>query len=795
MYAQIILPVAVRGVFTYRIPDDLIPSIATGSLVVVQFAARRHYIGCVYSLAEESSVENTKEVLEVLEDIQPLDPIVLKIWKWISDYYLCSEGEVLHAGLPAGLKLDHNLWVDKGSLFEEIDDQRLSLLFPDEGMPMQELMERIGGDFKMSRFRSWLDNEYLILRDSWSQRGRKLGEKAIRRRADEEGLHEFLSKSSAPRQKELLLHFLELEIDRPYVLRKELCPRPFSSTLLKAVLDKGILEEYLLDPLETDAVFNAGLHDLSPEQNQALESIQSSFDKDKPVLLYGVTSSGKTEIYTHLIHETLQKGQQAIFLLPEIALTTQMIRRLQAFFGQEVLVYHSMMPDKKRTEVWKRVNRGDPVLVLAARSGLLLPFSKLGLLVVDEEHEVTYKQQDPAPRYNARDTALYSAMQHGASIVMGSATPSLESLENVSQGRFDMVKLTKRYGNFSLPEIQLSNTSKLKDEDEQVGPELIKAIEETLERDEQVILFQNRRGFSPYVICNSCGEVPGCPNCDISLSYHKYGNWLRCHYCGHKEVFEPDCKVCRLGQKQVQGVGTQRLEEKLKTLFPDVGIERLDLDSSRSREKLQRLIDRFEKRQTKILIGTQMVTKGLDFQNVGLVGVISADGLLSYPDFRTGERCFQLIAQVSGRAGRGIEGGKVLIQSRNTTLDILKDLRDYSYEAIYDRERFYRKSFDYPPFSRVIKILLAHSGREEVQEAARTMSKVLTRLFGRKVLGPEQPPVGRLKNKYLQQFLIKLPREGSPVRHKQALVDNLEALQKQRWLKGVRIIIDVDPVQ
>lgn len=795
-YAQLILPLAVQGPFTYRIPPYLQGKVQVGSLVVVQFAKRRHYVGLVIALQEECNWEEVKDLIELIDDLPTVPPSASDFWNWMAAYYMCTPGEVLNAALPSGLKLDHKLWVTEGPEFHEAEDLPMALqLLPEGGITLDEMMTRLGDDFRMNHLNHWVREGILELRDAWSKRKHALGEKIIVRATDEAGLHDFLNTSSAPRQKELLLYFLQLEESQDFVRRKDLSPQPFSSTLLKAVLDKGVLMERLLDPQELPPLAEVGLQALSPDQQEALISIQQGFDQKKACLLYGVTSSGKTEIYTHLIQEALQQGKQALFLLPEIALTTQMIMRMQTCFGNRVLTYHSKMPDQQRVAVWKRIARGDEVLVLGARSALLLPFRQLDLLVVDEEHEPTYKQQDPAPRYHARDAAIYFGQQFHCKVLLGSATPSVESMENAEQGRFHLVRLHKRFGDHPLPKIQLVNTAGLKDGDEGLSTTLIASIRSQLNNGRQVILFQNRRGFSPYVICEECGTVPGCPNCDISLSYHRFGHQLRCHYCGHREAFPEQCKSCRNGKLAVQGIGTQRLEAHLKELFPKVGIERLDVDSTKGRDQMQQLIDRFEGGQTQILIGTQMVTKGLDFRNVGLVGVISADSLLSIPDFRTFERCYQLIAQVAGRAGRGPGGGEVLIQSKNTSLDILKNLRDYEYDSIYDRERFIRQHYHYPPFTRLLRLVLAHGKKEQVEAAARHLTPSFQKAYGQMVLGPEAPPVSRLKNRYLQQFLIKIPKTHHPNTYKKALLETLEHFKDQAWMKGVRILIDVDPMQ
>lgn len=791
---DLVIPLAVSGRFTYAVPPELEGLAERGKLVVVQFSARRHYVGLILEKKADSQGKDLKSVIEVLKEFPPIDESVLRFWEWISEYYLCEWGEVLTAALPAGIKLDHQLWVDCGDKIDDEDSPSLLRQLPDDGWQIEELSKRMGADFRPSTVQKWVRAGYIILRDNWEKKHKRPGLKALRFGCSEDEIEAFLRRSSAPRQKELVLHLWEqLDLNKA-VLRSSVSPRPFSSAILKGLIDKGVVEEYLLDPEVAGELDKASLQPLTPVQEAAYVEILDGFERNKPVLLYGVTSSGKTEIYTHLILKQLKEKKQALFLLPEIALTTQMIERMRRAFGQQVLVYHSKMPESRRSEVWQRVLRGDPVVIVGARSALLLPFKRLGIVVVDEEHEPSYKQQDPAPRYQARDAAIYLSHITQAKVILGSATPSLESISNSQNGRFHKVELLKRFGDRPLPQLRLLPINQLQGHQQGIGNELENAIERNLHGGRQVILFQNRRGFAPYIICEDCGHIPQCPNCDISLSFHQYGQQLRCHYCGHKQKYLAHCAKCHSSKVHQQGIGTQRLEERLKSLFPNVGIERLDTDSARGRQRLQRLIDDFESGKTKILIGTQMVTKGLDFRNVGLVGIVSADDLLSFPDFRNTERAYQLIAQVAGRAGRGAEEGQVLIQARNTKHPLLKDLRDHAYARICEREIYQRQAYAYPPFTRLIRILLAHKDRDAVFHAARKMNGILRPVFGNSLLGPEQPGVARLKNRFLQQFMLKMPREYGNRQTKDVLRKCLQEFEKHSVSKGIRVVLDVDPM-
>ncbi len=795
MYAEVILPLYLSTPLSYSIPEELEELVQLGSLVVVQVGKRKYYTGIVFSLSQNKPSFETKCIQEVLDEFAPVPSKIIDFWLWISRYYFCFPSEVATAALPAGLKLDNTLIIRRGTEFDAFQES-LPLL-PEEGIPMADWVSSFGESFSMKKLQALVQKSIIQLLDKWDRKGRQIGIPVLRIPANkgEESLIHFLDNSRAPKQKELLLSFLTQAEGREWVEKKKLVPALYSSTLLKSLVDKGLLEEQILDPSISAKRSGNPLYALTDDQQKALLDIQGYFEQKKPVLLQGVTSSGKTEIYSYLIQSVLEKKGQALFLMPEIALTTQMILRMQRHFGEEVLVYHSQLNDYRRTEAWKHIAEGRSVLVLGARSALLLPFKNLQLILVDEEHEPSYKQQDPAPRYHARDAAVYLARSLQIPVLLGSATPSLELYASATEGKFGWVKLLKRYNDRPMPSIELLDIRKVQAEDEGISAVLIEEMRNTLKRGEQIILFQNRRGFSPYVVCSDCGHTAECHQCDIGLSYHKYNHSLKCHYCGYHEAYSGHCQACQSSNITIEGLGTQRIEQRIQELFPGVGVDRMDVDSTRNKNSLQNIFDRFEKQESSILIGTQMVTKGLDFKNVGLVGVISADSLLSFPDFRNHERTYQLIAQVAGRAGRGEAAGKVLVQTKNKTHELLKNLRDYNFESIYQRELWQRRTFSYPPFSRLLRITLGHKELPRVQKCSRELGIQLLHRFGAIVLGPEEPSVGRLKNQYLRQFLLKIPIDHNPSNYKKALHLLFSDDKNASFLKGIRIIVDVDPIQ
>lgn len=795
MYAEVILPLYLSTPLSYSVPEELEDSLHMGSLVVVQVGKRKYYTGIVLSLSTDKPEFETKFIQEVLDEFEPIPSKILDFWLWISRYYYCFPSEVATAALPAGLKLDTTLLIGRGMEYEQFEEALPPL--PLQGIPLSDWVSSFGSSFSMKKLQELVRKGAIQLLDKWDRKGRQIGISVLRipENKGEESLIHFLDNSRAPKQKELLLSFLSLAEGAEWVEKNRLVPSLYSSNLLKSLIDKGLLEECIIDPSLTTKNSGNPLYALTEDQQKAITEIRAYFKQKKPVLLQGVTSSGKTEIYSYLIEEVLENKGQALFLMPEIALTTQMILRMQRHFGEQVLVYHSQLNDYRRTEAWKHIAEGRSVLVLGARSALLLPFKNLQLILVDEEHEPSYKQQDPAPRYHARDSAVFLARSLEIPILLGSATPSLELYASAKERKFGWVKLLKRFNDRPMPSIELVDTRKLQSEEEGLSEALISEMRLTLERGEQIILFQNRRGFSPFVVCSDCGHTAQCHQCDIGLSYHKYNHSLKCHYCGYREAYSGRCQSCKSLNISIEGLGTQRIEQRIQELFPTIGIDRMDVDSTRNKNSLQKIFDRFEKQESRILIGTQMVTKGLDFKNVGLVGVISADSLLSFPDFRNHERTYQLIAQVAGRAGRGMAPGKVLVQTKNKTHELLKNLRDYNFESIYQRELWQRRTFSYPPFSRLIRITLGHKEVAKVQKSSRELGIQLLHRFGQIVLGPEEPSVGRLKNQYLRQFLLKIPMEHNPSDYKKVLNSLFLDEKNASFLKGIRIIVDVDPIQ
>ena len=535
--------------------------------------------------------------------------------------------------------------------------------------------------------------------------------------------------------------------------------------------------------------------EFSEHQNAAYQEIRRQWEHSQTVLVHGVTSSGKTMVYIKLIEDMLRQGSQVLYLLPEIALTAQIVRRLQKHFGDQIGIYHSRFSNNERVEIWNKVKSGEYKIVLGARSSLLLPFRNLGLVIVDEEHDTSYKQQDPAPRYQARDTALYYARLFGAKVVLGSATPSVESYYNALAGKYGLVELTERYGGMKLPEIEFVNMKRIRKRSPDtvatyLSEELTAAITAVLAEDKQVILFQNRRGFAPMMCCAVCGWVPHCSNCDVSLTYHKYNHRLHCHYCGNQYPVPTSCPACGSLHIVNRSFGTERIEDDLETIFPKARIARMDLDSVRNKDAHQKLITLFEERRIDILVGTQMVVKGLDFDQVKLVGILSADNLLSYPDFRVNERAFQLMEQVSGRAGRRDEQGRVVIQALNTAHPVLELVRMHDYRGFYLGEIAERERFSYPPFCRLVRLLLKHKSQEEVRAAAETLAEWLRPLFGDALLGPSAPAVGRIRNYYLMEMMIKLPRGSA--RAKALIREQLNRLQAQPQYRRVFVVADVD---
>lgn len=820
LFVNVLLPLPVPGYFTYRVPFDLNESVAVGKRVVVQFGKKKVYTALIQSISEKAPAVETKYILGVL-DLHPVAcEYQFRLWEWIAGYYCCTVGEVMNAALPSALKLasESKIRIVPGVELSE------KILSEKEYYLLRALKEN--GALSISDASRFADLVKIIpLIHNLIEKGYIVTEEEIRERftpktlsfiklTDAYGSEEQLQllydklERKAPKQLDLLIEYMQLSkimTDNPIeVSRKELFARiADADAKFKALAKKGVFEEY--DKEISRLNYRQATHlaesiELTPEQLRAMQEITDSFATKNVTLLHGITSSGKTEIYIKLIRQTLDEGKQVLYLLPEIALTNQIINRLQKYFGYEVGVYHSKYNENERVEIWQHVagtGKQSFNVLLGARSALFLPFKNIGLIIIDEEHDASYKQYDPAPRYNARDTAIFLASMHGAKVLLGSATPAIESFYNARQGKYGLSTLSERFGGLLLPQVKLVN---LKDEHRMKTMQsvfssvLIREIEAALASNEQVILFQNRRGFSLHIDCDNCNWIPHCVQCDVSLVYHKNQNLLRCHYCGYTTRIPEKCPDCGHTHLVMKGFGTEKIEEELSLIFPKAKIARMDLDTTRSRFAHQKLIAAFEERKIDILVGTQMVTKGLDFDHVSLVGILNADSLLSFPDFRAFERGFQLMAQVAGRAGRKNRQGTVLIQAFNPSHPILGMVLEHNYGAMYHSQLTERERFNYPPFCRIVQLSVRHVDANLINRAADELAKSLRALFGKRVLGPEYPMVSRIRNQYLKNILIKFEK-GIPLpKAKQEIRNAIVKLNAHPEFKPVRVVIDVDPM-
>ena len=813
-YAEVILPVPVPGTFTYAVPEQFQDRLETGVRVWVPFGKKK-YSGIVYRLAENPPHGfEVKEIESLLETFPVVASSQIKFWEWLAGYYLCHLGEVYNAALPSGLKLESETWIRVLREFLHSDHltEEEEILFntvKSAGEVRQKDYKKTATlRKKLKVLQSLVDKGVLVTEERSVQKFRpKTVEFVSVPGIDDDALTDTLDRlNKAPKQQQLLLSILNAMHGEDEV-RKELSKpairklKGFSDNSLRSLKEKGIITTVTK---EVSRLYheNGNLmppKPLSAAQQDALDLIRSLFKEKEAVLLQGVTSSGKTEIYFHLIQEQLEQGKQVLYLMPEIALTTQIISRLRETFGGSVGIYHSRYSDAERVETYLELlnkDDGEIKIVLGARSAIFLPFTHLGLIIVDEEHENTYKQYDPSPRYQARDAALVLARIHGARVLHGTATPSLESYYNAHTGKYGLVRLEERYTKVGMPEIRVANLT------EQYRKKLMKShfssvlmeeIQNSLENNQQIILFQNRRGFSLYLECESCGWIPRCRACDVSLTYHKSNNRLVCHYCGYSTHLPAVCPDCNQPALKTKGFGTEKVEDEIGILFPEARIKRFDLDTARTRKQYEQIIADFESGAIDILIGTQIISKGMDFENVNLVGILNADNLLNFPDFRAQERSFQLIAQVSGRAGRREKRGRVIIQSFDPANEVIKYIRNNDFEAVYRTLLMERKEFRYPPYYRLIRISFRHRKSGSLVHGSDQVINQLRQLGGMEILGPQSPIVSRIKNMLLRDALIKIPRSAnlSGTKNKiRAIVDDTLA---GRRFPGLQIVIDVDP--
>jgi len=812
-YINVILPIPLEKEFTYSITKAEASFLKPGMRVSVPFGKTKIYTALVVTIHQQApEVYEPKEIENILDESPLVTSIQLQLWNWMASYYLCTKGEVLQAAFPGAFLLQSETIIVKNdkAVIDEMalkDDEFLvyEALQYQSVLKIQELMGIVDRKNVLPILKRLLDKEVIIVQEKlYEQYKPKLISyiKFSEDYAGDEALREVLAQlNSAPKQKEVVLKLFALQAKSPKKIKKKelVAAAGTSSAVVKALLDKGILESYQLqmDRVQYDGTAPVASKVLNAAQQQAVVEIEEVFVQKSVCLLHGVTSSGKTEVYVNLIEKALAHGKQVLYLLPEIALTAQLIGRLQQYFGDQVAVYHSRYSVNERVEVWHHVLRGSPKarLIVGARSAIFLPFQALGLIVVDEEHESTFKQFDPAPRYHARDTAIVLATFFKAKLLLGSATPSLESHYNTIQGKYGLVTMTERFGEVMMPAIALVDIKTKHRKKLMKGhfsDSLLEAIKEALQKKEQVILFQNRRGYAPITECVTCGHSPQCPNCDVSLTYHQYKNQLRCHYCGHTIPKLKVCRACGSTDLNNKGFGTEQIEDELKLLFPDHQIGRMDQDTTRGKHGHEKIITAFEQGELDILVGTQMLSKGLDFRNVSLVGVMNADSLLNFPDFRAHERSFQLLQQVAGRAGRTKKRGKVLIQTYDPYHQILQQVSVNNYSGMAVDQLEERRHYKYPPFYRLIKFTFRHKDYNRVNAAAAWYGLSLRAIFKENVLGPEFPPISRIRNQYNKNVILKIPQQQSLSKTKMAIRKISKTFASIKDFSGVRIVINVD---
>lgn len=816
-YADVIIPLNVNQVFTYSIPESLKNQLKVGCRVVVNFGMQHYYSAIVLAIHDNKPDFELKNIEYIIDNEPIVNEKILGFWQWMASYYMCSLGDIMNAALPAALRLESTTHV-----YVKAPDE-LKVL--DNFQKIQELFAR-SKSVSVSKLTKFLGNNALKKIDYLVRQGILEVSEIIENKQKKtfEIFYKISSEINSPQkleeafekikksEKQTLvlsayctlskLSFVDNLVYFNEVSKKQLIEK---SKQPKAVIDslckKGILIEYHKEKIYFSDVqpdeYKSNIKQLTTDQQLALDEIKKYFEHKDVVLLHGITASGKTEIYIQIIKEFIEKDHQVLYLLPEIALTYQIIQRLKSAFGEKIIVYHSSVSEKERAELWQRISSSDEIkIVVGVRSAIFLPFKNLGLIIVDEEHENTFKQKDPAPRYHARDSAIMLAKFFGGKVLLGSATPSLESYYNAQVGKYGYVYLGKRFSNFQLPNIEILDLRKKyqkNQKNEIFHNRLLDAINEALEKKEQIIVFQNRRGFANYLQCDDCQEIVKCVNCDVSLTYHKDINRLVCHHCGYVQTIPKVCPTCKSEKIFMRKFGTQRLENELSVIFPNAKIARLDLDSIKRKNTFQKILQDFNEKKIDILVGTQMITKGLDFENVTLVGVVDADFIINFPDFRSNERAFQLLTQVSGRAGRSLKTGKVYIQTYTPNHYLLDYIRNNNFEAFYKRELNERLKFKYPPFVRLIKIITKHKNQQLCYEFSNELAQKLKSLYSDMVIGPYEPIVARIKNYYFSEILLKLPKKAKLDDVKKSIYFAVNELSRKQNYSTVKVFFNVDP--
>ncbi len=818
-FVEVIVPLPLNAVFTYSVPEQMKPQLHIGTRVVVPFGRRKFYTGIVCSLtAAEPVGYHVKDIERVLdpEDEPALIHPQLKFWTWIADYYLCTVGDVMRAAMPSGLKLESETFIEPGT---DINLSDVAGLSDEEAILLQtvthngklsvgELVKKSGLSAHPEQLiTNLIDRGLLMVSERILERYRTLKQSVVSlpENSNMPGWRAmaFAKVRGASKQEHLLLTALQLagkghEIDKTELLERSGC----SSAILKALADKEIVKVERKEVNRFASKEGMELHPLptlSDAQRRALNDILNTWIEDRKsvTLLRGVTSSGKTEVYIHLMSRMTAQKKQVLMLVPEIALTTQLTERLQRVFGSKVIVYHSKFTDNERVDIWKRLRHSpEPCIVIGARSSVFLPFQNLGLVIVDEEHEPSYKQFDPAPRYNARDCAILLASMHGAKTLLGSASPAIETYYKAKTGRYGLVELTERYGGVELPQIEVVDMKKEWKKtwsDSPFATTVKNQIQESVTEGNQAIVFHNRRGFAPMARCRQCAYVPKCDDCDVSLTYHRREDKLICHYCGKEYELPKICPVCGEPAIEVVGYGTEKIEELIEKEFPNRKILRMDLDTTRNKDGYQEIINTFSARKADILVGTQMVTKGLDFDGVNIVAVLNADALINLPDFRSSERAFNMLLQVAGRAGRRAKAGKVIIQAGEPKHPVIEHVKAHDYIGFYGQEIAERESHFYPPFSRMVFVYLKHKDEETLQTVAEQYGVKLRNLLGTRVNGPDKPAVSRIQSMYIRRFMLKIEVGASMQKVKMLLRNLFEEMHKQSLMRGTTIYYDVDP--
>ncbi|MEO5569756.1 MAG: primosomal protein N' [Bacteroidia bacterium] len=821
LFVDVILPLALPQLYTYSVPAEFASQVSAGKRAVVQFGKQKMYSALIRNIhSNKPEAYEAKPIASVLDQFPMVNEQQFQLWDWMSDYYMCTLGEIMNAAFPSAFKLESETKVLFNPAYERdftnLEEKEFLVaeaLELNKELTLHEISKITGRRNVIPLVKTMIDKGILMLREEIEKNFKP--KKNVFIKLSDQANDEFLQgifdqlERKAPKQLHLLMNFMKLQSEKPgEVIHKDKLLKTSQSdnTVLKQLVKKKVLEVYEQDEffsLET----NAGLKDkaeLNEDQQAAFLSVKEQFKEQQAVLLHGVTSSGKTEIYIHLIDEQIKQGKQVLYLLPEIALTTQIINRLKKHYGDKLLIYHSRFNERDRAEVWNKMilfqhhpDEKNYQVIIGARSAIFLPYSKLGLVIVDEEHDGSYKQVDPAPRYHARDTSIVLSNIQNAKTILGSATPAIESYFNALSGKYGLVSLHKRYADLQMPLIEVVNLKEAKKKNllkTFFSQTLLHESQHALINHEQVILFQNRRGFAPMIECQNCSWIPHCINCDVSLTFHKKGNVLRCHYCGYTISPPSKCAACGDHDLRMRGYGTERIEDEISVFFPDKKIARLDLDSTRSKNAYQQVIAGFENRDIDILVGTQMITKGLDFDHVSLVGIINADSLMAFPHFRAHERSFQLMAQVSGRAGRKFKRGKVIIQTYHPENPIIHFVVENDYKGFYEYELKERNKFKYPPYYRLTEIRVKHRDEKKLEETSLAFAKELKAVFGKRLLGPVTPVVSKVKNYFLRTMMLKIERDLSVIKIKKMLGTAMDHFKKEPENRSLVIQVDVDPL-